>query len=98
SLEPDTYVLNITNRNTGCPVTNINKQFVVDDDAVDPALALGAKTADTQCVGADFEGDGALTITVSENGTALTAATVVANYVVEWYRGTYTNGTYPGTG
>ncbi|WP_436516173.1 gliding motility-associated C-terminal domain-containing protein [Ekhidna sp. To15] len=98
NLEPDTYVLNITNRNTGCPVVAIDKQFEVGDDAVSPALALDNKSADTQCVDADFDGDGALTITISENGVALNAATVVANYVVEWYRGTYDNGSYPGTG
>ncbi|WP_425391329.1 gliding motility-associated C-terminal domain-containing protein [Ekhidna sp.] len=86
-----TYSFNISHNTTGCATGTID--VVVDDIQVDPVISLNTKAADTYCDGTNNTGDGSITINITEDGGS---AITLADYSIEWYRGTYT--TAPGTG
>ncbi|MEQ9466991.1 MAG: gliding motility-associated C-terminal domain-containing protein, partial [Ekhidna sp.] len=92
-LTGGTYRVIVTNETTGCTNT-AQIDIDIDDIQIDPVITLNAMTEDTFCDNLLFEGDGALTVNLSENGAPAT----LADYSVEWYRGTYTMASYPGTG
>ena len=83
-LSGGTYSATITNTTTGCAVAGL--EITIDDDNKNPVVNLSTKTADTYCDGSNNMGDGTLTITISEPGQVF----VLANFSVEWYRGTHT--------
>ncbi len=98
-LSNGTYILTVTSNNgTGCPPTAITLEFVVEDESVEPKITNTARTADTFCDNGsnDDQGDGSLTVVMREDGDTITAAEINADYIVEWYRGSYTS--VPGSG
>ena len=88
-LDAGTYTFNITHNTTGCTTGSID--VVVEDVAVNPVVNASTISEDTYCDNTGFVGDGSITISITEDGAAAT----LANYSVEWYRGTFT--TAPGT-
>ena len=68
--------------------------MTVDDLQLDPVINLTSKTADTYCDNTGNVGDGSINISITEDGGA---AINLADYSIEWYRGAYDDGSYPGT-
>ncbi|MEQ6165614.1 gliding motility-associated C-terminal domain-containing protein, partial [Ekhidna sp. MALMAid0563] len=84
------YRIDIESDLTGC-VTSY--QFTIQDNTIDPVISLNTKSPDTYCDGVNNIGDGSVTVNITEDGGA---AINLADYSVEWYRGTYA--VAPGTG
>ncbi len=84
NLAAGDYRIDIESDLTGC-VTSY--QFTIQDNTIDPVISLNTKSPDTYCDGVNNIGDGSVTVNITEDGGA---AITLADYSVEWYRGTYT--------
>ncbi|MDH5609490.1 MAG: gliding motility-associated C-terminal domain-containing protein, partial [Cyclobacteriaceae bacterium] len=84
-LASGTYKVAFSNSTTGCPSTVGSQmhEFTIDDISVNPLVNLSATTSDTYCDNTGNTGDGSLTASLMEDGVA----GVLANYSIEWYRG-----------
>ncbi|WP_372530114.1 gliding motility-associated C-terminal domain-containing protein [Ekhidna sp.] len=101
-LAPGTYYVQITNTaaagGTGCSQGASDfVEFIIEDETVNPTINLvGSITQDTYCDNTGNVGDGALTISIEDEGAAGTPA----DYTITWYRGTISaaNEIFPGDG
>ncbi|WP_421765287.1 gliding motility-associated C-terminal domain-containing protein [Ekhidna sp.] len=84
-LTAGTYYVQITNTaETGCTQTAAEfVEFVIEDERVNPIISLSSKSDDTYCDNAGNQGDGALTIAITDE----TIAGTPSDYTITWYRG-----------
>ncbi|MBC6426201.1 MAG: gliding motility-associated C-terminal domain-containing protein [Ekhidna sp.] len=95
-LPTGTYYLQLENNTTGCESDLI--EFFIDEEAEDPVINLESKNPDTFCAG-NNRGDGTLAVNIFYDGAQIDNPTTnAAEYVVEWYRGTFRSRPAAGTG
>ena len=88
-VDAGTYSFTITHNTTGCATATIDVD--VEDLQINPLINGAASTEDTYCDNTNNEGNGSLSIDLTEDGGA---PITLADYSVAWYRGTFT--TEPG--
>ncbi|WP_258099666.1 gliding motility-associated C-terminal domain-containing protein, partial [Marinoscillum pacificum] len=97
TLEGDTYTVSVLNTITGC-TNGAPISITIEDVSENPLITLKAKSADNYCDNTGNVGNGGLAITIEHPFPTEITPVDEDEYYIEWYRGTFTSATSPGTG